>query len=373
MNWMKKNLKQYKVIISGGGTGGHIYPAIAIAQALMRLDDQLEILFVGAEGKMEMEKVPAAGFQIIGLPVSGLERKLSVRNLSFIFKLLSSMKKAKKILNEFKPDAVIGVGGYASGPVLRMANRKKIPTLIQEQNSYAGITNRLLAKRTDKICVAYRGMEKYFPADKIILTGNPVRKELISVDNKKKEGCDFFQLDKSNPVILILGGSLGAKTINESVWQNLEKIAGTNTQFIWQTGSIYFQEAMRHMEGYRANNIKVLEFITRMDLAYASADLVVSRAGAGTISELTVVSKPAVLVPSPNVAEDHQTKNALALVKNEAALMIKNIEARDLLIPAALKLVQNDQEMQKLSQNISRLAIHNSAETIASEVMNLLN
>ncbi len=361
-----------KIIISGGGTGGHIYPAIAIAQALKKKDPGMDILFVGASGKMEMEKIPASGFKIIGLPVTGLKRTLTLKNLGVIVQLIISMIKARKIIRVYKPDVVVGVGGYASGPVLTNAARRKIPTLIQEQNSYAGITNRILGKRSDKICVAYEGMEKFFPAEKIVLTGNPVREELENVDAKRQEGLQYFNLDPEKPVILILGGSLGARTINESVWNSLDLIAGSKSQCLWQTGKLYYEQALEKTADLEAENLKVHEFIQVMDLAYAVADLVVSRAGAGTISELCLVAKPVILVPSPNVAEDHQTKNAEALARQGAAILIKDQDAQQVLIRKALDLVENKGQLADLAHNIGIMAKKKSAEKIADEIFTLM-
>jgi len=366
-------MKQHrKIIISGGGTGGHIYPAIAIAQALKKKDPGMDILFVGASGKMEMEKIPAAGFEIIGLPVTGLKRAFTLKNVGVMINLVLSMIKARNIIRVHKPDVAVGVGGYASGPILTIAARKKIPTLIQEQNSYAGITNKILAKKTDKICVAYEGMEKFFPPDKIILTGNPVREELENIETKREEGLKYFNLDPGLPVILILGGSLGARTINESVWKQLDLIAGSKTQCLWQTGKLYYAQALEKTAALVAENLKVYEFIQVMDLAYAVADLVVSRAGAGTISELCLVAKPAILIPSPNVAEDHQTKNAKALVEKGAAILVKDQDAEQVLIRKALDLVENKNMLTDLARNIGMRAIKNSAAKIADEIITLM-
>jgi len=366
-------MKQHrKIIISGGGTGGHIYPAIAIAQALKKKDPGMNILFVGASGKMEMEKIPAAGFEIIGLPVTGLKRAFTLKNVGVMINLVISMIKARNIIRVHKPDVAVGVGGYASGPILNIAARKKIPTLIQEQNSYAGITNKILAKKTDKICVAYEGMEKFFPPDKIILTGNPVREELENIETKREEGLKYFNLDPGLPVILILGGSLGARTINESVWKHLDLIAGSKTQCLWQTGKLYYAQALGKTAALVAENLKVYEFIQVMDLAYAVADLVVSRAGAGAISELCLVAKPAILIPSPNVAEDHQTKNAEALVEKEAAILVKDQDAEQVLIRKALDLVENKNLLTDLARNIGMMAIKNSAAKIAGEIITLM-
>ncbi len=366
-------MKQHrKIIISGGGTGGHIYPAIAIAQALKKKEPGMDILFVGASGKMEMEKIPAAGFDIIGLPVTGLKRKFVLKNIGVMINLLISMIKARKIIRGYKPDVAVGVGGYASGPILTLAVRKKIPTLIQEQNSYAGITNKILAKKTDKICVAYEGMEKFFPADKIVLTGNPVREELENIEKKREDGLKYFNLDPGLPVVLILGGSLGAQTINESVWKHLDLIAESKIQWLWQTGKLYHTQALEKTAALVAENLKVHEFIQCMDLAYAVADLVVSRAGAGTISELCLVAKPAILIPSPNVAEDHQTKNAKTLVEKGAAILVKDQDANQVLIRKTLDLVDNKNLLKDLSRNIGMMAIKNSAEKIAGEIIALM-
>ncbi len=306
-----------KFIISGGGTGGHVFPALAIAHAIRKKDPGASILFVGALGRMEMERIPAAGFPIIGLPVEGLRRTIGFRNIVVLVKLIISMFKASGIVRSFKPDVVVGVGGYASGPLLRMAALRKIPTVIQEQNSYAGVTNRLLAKKAMKICVAYQGMEKYFPADKIVLTGNPVREELINRSLKKSEACGFFSIPEDKPVVLVLGGSLGARTINESILRQINAIEKENISVLWQTGRLYYERIKKELEPMQLKNIHYFDFINRMDMAYGAADLIISRAGAATISELCLLGKPAILVPSPNVAEDHQTKNAMALVQKQ--------------------------------------------------------
>ena len=325
-----------RIIISGGGTGGHIFPAISIANSIKNADKSAEILFVGAKGKMEMEKVPIAGYKIVGLPVRGFQRKFTLKNFSVIYRLFISMIKAKKILKTFKPDIVVGVGGFASGPILRAAVKKNIPTLIQEQNSYAGVTNRILAKSVDRICVAYDVMERFFPEDKIIKTGNPVRQKLLNSAIKKEDGLLFFELEANKRTILVLGGSLGALTINESIANNLEKIIEAKVQLIWQTGKEYYPKAKELVDKLNNPAIKVKDFISRMELAYTVADVVVSRAGASTVSELTLIKKPAILIPSPNVAEDHQTKNAMALIKNDAAMMIPDKEAREQLVDEAL-------------------------------------
>lgn len=363
--------KNKNIIISGGGTGGHIFPAISIANALNEIDPDINILFVGALGKIEMEKVPAAGYEIIGLPVAGLQRRLTLKNVSFIFKLISSLRKSRKIIKDFKPDAVVGVGGYASGPVLRIANKKGIPTLIQEQNSYAGITNKLLAKKAQKICVAYEGMEKYFPKDKILLTGNPVRQDLLDKIGNREEAIQYFDLDQNKKTILVIGGSLGARTINQSIIKDIDKIGKSEFQLLWQTGKYYFEDAKKVAEETGFGNIKVLDFIKRMDMAYAAADIIISRAGAGTISELCLVGKPVILVPSPNVAEDHQTKNAMSLVKKGAAVMIKDIEAEEKLINEILELIEDTEKQKILSKNIDGMALRDSAKIIAEEVLKL--
>ena len=317
-----------KFIISGGGTGGHIFPAISIANALKKQNPDAEILFVGAIGRMEMERVPAAGYPIEGLPISGLNRKNMLRNVKVFWNLFRSLLLAREIIKRFKPDVVIGVGGYASGPTLRAASAFGVPTLIQEQNSYAGVTNKLLAKKAKRICVAYEGMEKFFPKDKIILTGNPVRQDLFSVSAKTKDAYKFFNFDSAKKTILIVGGSLGARTINQSVIAELKKISESDVQLIWQTGKYYFESAKKAAEPFASPRLLVTDFVSRMDLAYSIADLVISRAGASSISELCLLAKPVILVPSPNVAEDHQTQNALALVRKEAALMIKDVDVK---------------------------------------------
>ena len=363
--------KNKNIIISGGGTGGHIFPAISIANAIKEIEPETNILFVGALGRIEMEKVPAAGYDIIGLPVAGLQRRLTIKNISFIFKLISSLRKSRNIIKDFKPDVVVGVGGYASGPVLRIANKRGIPTVIQEQNSYAGITNKLLAKKAKKICVAYEGMEKYFPKEKIILTGNPVRQDLLEKIGSKEEAIKHFKLEQDKKTILVIGGSLGARTINQSLIGDIEKIGKSEFQLLWQTGKYYFDDAQKVVEESDCKNIKVLDFIIRMDMAYSAADIIISRAGAGTISELCLIEKPVVLVPSPNVAEDHQTKNAMALVNKNAAIMIKDTEAREKLIDSALDLIQNKEQIKILSENIKGMALRDSAKIIAKEVLKL--
>jgi UDP-N-acetylglucosamine--N-acetylmuramyl-(pentapeptide) pyrophosphoryl-undecaprenol N-acetylglucosamine transferase len=366
------NLQRHKrVIISGGGTGGHIFPAISIANALMKADPSTEILFVGAEGRMEMEKVPAAGYKITGLPVAGLYRKLTLKNIGVIVKLLKSLRIARKVITEFKPDVVVGVGGYASGPVLRQAGRMKIPTLIQEQNSYAGVTNKLLAKKASVICVAYDGMEKYFPAEKIIKTGNPVRQNFDNLKDLEKDALEFFGLKEGYPVILILGGSLGAGTINKSLSNNLGLILDSDCQWIWQTGKHYYESVKSQVPESASGHISVNGFINRMDLAFAAADVIISRAGAGTISELCLVGKPVILVPSPNVAEDHQTKNARALSDRDAAVLIPDNQADKLLVIESVKLMADKERRARLSENIRKMADRDADVRIAEEIFKL--
>ena len=359
----------YRVIISGGGTGGHIFPAIAIADALREIEPSIEILFVGAEGKMEMEKVPAAGYRIEGLPVAGLQRRLTLKNLSVPFKLIRSIRRAGEILRTFKPDAVAGVGGYASAPVLWKASRMKIPILIQEQNSCAGITNKILGRRASVICTAYEGMDRFFPSDKIILTGNPVRKDLQDINKLRAEAMDFFGLDPEKQTLLVVGGSLGARTLNESVESGLSAVKQSGVQLLWQTGKFYFEHAQQASASFE--NIRTMDFIRRMDYAFAAADLIVSRAGAGTISELCLVGKPAILVPSPNVSEDHQTKNALALSQKSAAVMITDADARSSLIREALSLLNSEGKKISLSENIQQHALPHADEIIAKNIIAL--
>lgn len=365
--------KNIRIIISGGGTGGHIFPAVSIAGALKKKYPGTEILFVGAEGRMEMQRVPAEGYSIVGLPICGLDRKNPLKNITVLLKFIKSLWKARKIIKDFKPHAAVGVGGYASGPTLKTAALMGIPTLIQEQNSYAGVTNKMLAKGAERICVAYEGMERFFPKEKIILTGNPIRQGLADNQTTREEGIRAFGLDPNKRTILIIGGSLGARTMNESVLQKLDMIKQTDdVQFIWQTGKFYHQEIQEQLKNHgELPMLYVTDFISRMDEAYAAADLVISRAGAGSISEFCVLKKPVILVPSPNVAEDHQTQNALALVKKEAALYIKDVEAPETLIPQAIATVTDEALLEKLSLNIVQLAYTNSAEIIADEVYKL--
>jgi UDP-N-acetylglucosamine--N-acetylmuramyl-(pentapeptide) pyrophosphoryl-undecaprenol N-acetylglucosamine transferase len=363
--------KHKRVIISGGGTGGHIFPAISIANALRKIDPEIDILFVGAEGRMEMEKIPAAGYRIIGLPVAGLFRSLTLKNFKVIIKLFKSLRLAKKVIKDFAPDVVVGVGGYASGPVLRQAGRMGIPTLIQEQNSYAGVTNKLLAKRASSICVAYDGMEKYFPADKIIKTGNPVRQNFDNLKSIEDEALSFFNLKKKFPVVLVLGGSLGAGSINKGLSENINKLKDSDCQWLWQTGKHYFENVKALVSVSMTENISVHGFINRMDYAYAAADIILSRAGAGTISELCLVGKPVILIPSPNVAEDHQTKNAKALSDKNAALLITDNEAIRTLVDEAVALVSDQKRRNILSENIRKMADRDADIRIAEEVLKI--
>ncbi len=365
-------MKKLNIIISGGGTGGHIFPAVSIANAIKKQHPEADILFVGAEGRMEMQRVPAAGYPIKGLPVAGFNRKNLLANIPVLWKLLKSQFMAYRIIKDFKPMVAVGVGGYASGPTLKMAQKMGIPTLIQEQNSYAGVTNKLLAKNAKKICVAYDGMEKFFPANLILKTGNPVRQGLLESNINKEDAVKAFGLDPNKRTILLIGGSLGARTINESVLNHLDLIRQSNAQFILQTGKYYSQEIQAQLKNEKnLEMLHVTDFISNMDAAYAAADLVISRAGAGSISEFCLLKKPVILVPSPNVAEDHQTKNALALVNKDAALYVKDTEAKDSLIKLAIEIVNRPERLQTLSKNIATLAYENSADIIAQEVYKL--
>lgn len=366
---MKKNPK---IIISGGGTGGHIFPAIAIANALKAKLPESEILFVGAEGRMEMERVPTAGYKIVGLPIMGFDRKNMWKNVKVILHLIKSLLKARKVVKDFKPDVAVGVGGYASGPTLRAANWAGVPTVIQEQNSYAGVTNKLLAKKAARICVAYEGMERFFPGESIILTGNPVRQDLTAGLDKKDEAYSFFGFSPKKKTILIVGGSLGARTVNQSVMAFLKEISESGIQVIWQTGKFYIEDARKAAEPFISKELVVTDFVSRMDLAYAIADLVISRAGASSISELCLLKKPVILVPSPNVSEDHQTQNALALSTKDAAIMITDTESKQKLIPEALKLINDDGKLASLAKNIEKLAQYDSANRIADEIVKLI-
>lgn len=361
-----------RVLISGGGTGGHVYPAIALANAIKDKDPSAEILFVGAQGKLEMKKVPAAGYFIKGLWISGFQRKLSFRNLSFPFKLASSLYRGRKIIMDYKPDVVVGVGGYASGPILQVASMMKIPTLIQEQNSYPGITNKILAKKVNKICVAYDGMERFFPSEKIIFTGNPVRRDLYDIQINREEAKASFGIDNDHKTVLIFGGSLGARRINESVEGAIDMIKRhSEINYIWQVGKMYFDEYSCGVVA-ALPNITVLSFIERMDYAYAAADAVVCRAGALTISEIALINKPAVLIPSPHVAEDHQTKNAMALVNNDAALMVPNAEAKEKMIPTILELLSDEKLQQYLVCNLKKMGRPDATSEIVGEIFKLV-
>lgn len=376
-------MKETRVIVSGGGTGGHIFPAISIANSIRQLRPEAKILFVGAEGRMEMQRVPDAGYEIIGLPVAGFDRKRLWRNVSVLIKLIRSQWKARKIIKKFKPQVAVGVGGYASGPTLKMAATMGIPTLIQEQNSYAGVTNKLLAKQAKKICVAYEGMNRFFPQEKIILTGNPVRQTLVTEQVSREDAAKHFGLDPNRKTVLIIGGSLGARTLNETMIANLNMIqAHPEVQFIWQVGKIYIDQVKEALRAYSGElvcnshiatmpNLYVNDFIKHMEYAYGIADLVVSRAGAGSISEFCLLGKPVILVPSPNVAEDHQTQNALALVRRDAALYVKDVEAKEQLVELAIETVKDNDKLQALSRNILEMALPDSAEIIAKEVLRL--
>jgi len=364
--------KKIKIIISGGGTGGHIFPAIAIANALKNKVPDIDILFVGAKGRMEMEKVPANGYPIIGLWISGFQRRLTIDNLLFPLKVIVSLYKSGKIIKKFKPDAVVGFGGYASGPMLRSAAKKSIPTAIWEGNSFAGITNKLLAKSTDKIFVAFEGMERFFPKEKIVISGNPIRQEITQLDGKRAEALRTFGLSDDKKTLLVIGGSLGALTINESVQKNLELFKKNNLQVIWQTGKNYYGIAKDIVKPFNDNGINAYDFISRMDLAYAVADMVISRAGAIAISELCSVGKPIILIPSPNVAEDHQTKNAMTLVNKKAAILVKDADARQEIGSIVIDLLNNVMEQQLLKENIKKFAFKDSADNIAGEILKLI-
>ena len=366
-------MEELRIIISGGGTGGHIFPAVSIANAIKQIRPDAKILFVGAEGRMEMTRVPAAGYEIKGLPVCGLIRPLySLKNIGVMCDFFKSKRIVKGIIKDFKPQAVVGVGGYASSPTLNAAYSLGIPCLIQEQNSFAGVTNKSLGKKAEKICVAYEGMERFFPKDRIVLTGNPVRQNLLHVEASKAECAAAFEMNIDRPIILLVGGSLGARTLNESVLNNLEQIANAPVQFIWQTGSYYKQHIEDELKAKgKPANLYVTDFVSRMDQAYKAADLVISRAGASSISELCLLGKPSILVPSPNVAEDHQTHNAMALVDKQAALYVKDAEAREKLIPLALQTVADTSLLQQLGQNALTMAYPDSAEAIAEMVLKL--
>lgn len=364
-------MRATRIIISGGGTGGHIFPAISIANALRRMEPGCEILFVGALGRMEMEKVPAAGYKIVGLNISGIQRGSLMKNLTLPGKLFSSMSKAMQLIKDFRPDVVVGVGGYASGPILFAASLKGVPYLIQEQNSYAGITNKWLGKKAAKVCVAFDHMDQFFPAQAILKTGNPVRKEVVDIANKHYAGAEMLSLDPLKKTILVTGGSLGAGTLNKSIEKHLPELIKEDVQLVWQTGKFYYNGIIERLGLNYHPNVRILEFLNKMDMAYAAADLVVSRAGAGTIAELCLVKKPVILVPSPNVAEDHQTKNALALVQNNAAVMIADRSAEDTLVKEALSLLKDRNRSTALAENIAKMALPEADDLIAREVMKL--
>lgn len=364
---MKTN---FRFLISGGGTGGHIFPAVSIANALREMHPSCEILFVGALGRMEMERVPAAGYDIVGLPVQGFNRKNLFRNIPILWNLMKSMRKVRQVIKDFRPDVAIGVGGYASGAAMKVAAQMGIPVLLQEQNGFAGVTNKLLKNDAAKICVAYEGMERFFPAEKIILTGNPIRQNLTQ--GNREEAYAHFSLSKEKKTLLIIGGSLGARTINNSVNTHLQLLAESGVQVIWQTGKFYIDDCKKEAEKIANPNLIVTDFVSRMDLAYAAADLVISRAGASSISELCLLGKPSVLVPSPNVAEDHQTHNAMALVRKNAAVLVKDADAENDLIATALALLSDAEKLEELSANVQTLAERDSARRIADEVMRLV-
>lgn len=364
--------RNINVLISGGGTGGHVFPAIAIAQAIQKIHPKSNFLFIGAQDKMEMEKVPAAGFQIKGLWISGFQRSLSVKNLLFPFKLISSLCKAGNIIKTFKPDVVVGVGGFASGPTLYMASRRKVPALIQEQNSYPGVTNKLLAKKAKTICVAYPDMDRFFPENKIIESGNPIRKHIIQIEGKREQALQHFGLSSDKKTILLVGGSLGARAINQALLAHFDLWAKADFQLIWQTGITGIEDAKKQIAEYHSENIKAHQFISEMDLAYAAADLVISRAGAIAISELSATAKACVFIPLPSAAEDHQTKNAQSLVDKNAAILIPNNEATDTLFDVCKKLLQNEQELALLRKNIVQFAKPNADIEIAHEVLKLI-
>lgn len=366
--------KQLRIIVSGGGTGGHIFPAISIANAIKEKRPDAQILFVGALGRMEMQRVPAASYEIKGLPICGFDRKHLLKNISVLFRIWKSQRMAKKIIKDFKPMAAVGVGGYASGPTLNVCAKRGIPCLIQEQNSYAGVTNKLLAKKAAKICVAYEGMDRFFPADKIIMTGNPVRQNVVNCKVSTEEAREAFHLDPKRKTILLVGGSLGARTINESVRQHFDLIKqeANEVQFIWQTGKYYNEEMKKALADYGPlPNLVQTDFISDMGAAYKAADLVISRAGASSISEFCLIGKPVILVPSPNVAEDHQTKNAMALVNKDAAVFVKDAEAPQVLLKEAIEIVKNDAKLASLSDHILKMGKSNSASVIADEVIKL--
>ena len=363
---------ELRVIISGGGTGGHIFPAVSIANAIKAKHPEAKILFVGAEGRMEMQRVPAAGYEIKGLPIKGFNRAHKLKNVAVLWDLFKSLRLARKIIGQFQPMVAVGVGGYASGATLYECAKMGIPCLIQEQNSYAGVTNKLLAKRVQKICVAYEGMERFFPADKLIMTGNPVRQNVLDSPLSVEEARKAFGLEPDKKTILIVGGSLGARTMNESIQQHLDLVKDSGLQFIWQTGKYYNAKIMEFMKGKELPNLKILDFVSDMGAAYKAADLVISRAGASSISEFQLIGKPVILVPSPNVAEDHQRKNAMALVNRHAALYVEDAEAPDKLLKLAIETVNDDAELKALAENVRKMGLKNAADVIADEVLKLI-
>lgn len=358
------NMKINKAVISGGGTGGHIFPAIAIADELKSRNPNIDILFIGANGKMEMEKVPEAGYRIVGLDIRGLQRKLTLSNFALPFRIIKSLLKARKTIKEFNPDVAIGVGGYASGPALKAATMLGIPSLLQEQNSFAGKTNKILAKKVQKICVAYDQMERFFPSEKIVLTGNPTREKMVDIKGKAEEAYSFFGLNPNKKTILIIGGSLGAKTLNESMKLGYEELDKNGYQVLWQCGKIYHDNLCNEISDQLPESVKLMMFIQRMDLAYSCADIIISRAGAISVSELCIIGKPTVLVPSPNVAEDHQTKNAMALVNKNAAVLVKDVDAKESLIQETLSLLNDTDRINELRNNIQALATPNATAHI---------
>ncbi|MFZ5971026.1 MAG: undecaprenyldiphospho-muramoylpentapeptide beta-N-acetylglucosaminyltransferase [Bacteroidota bacterium] len=367
-----KNGKPYRLIISGGGTGGHIFPALAIANAFKERHPDAEILFVGAKGKMEMTRVPEAGYRIVGLWISGLQRKLTWANFLFPLKLIASYFKAQRIVKKFKPNAVVGTGGYASGPIMLAATKNKIPAIIQEQNSYAGLTNKQVAEKAQRICVAYAGMEKYFPKEKVVLTGNPVRKDILNLDTKREQALNQYGFSASHRTLLVLGGSLGARTINTSLVEGINKLIDAGVQVVWQTGRGYYDQVKESVASKDLRKVRIYDFVKRMDMAYAAADVVVARAGALSISELCLAKKPAILVPSPNVAEDHQTKNAMALVKENAAILVKDADAQEQLVNEALALLFDEARCKRLSENIAKMGRPNAATDIVQEIEKLI-
>jgi len=360
--------KDLRIILSGGGTGGHIYPAIAIADEVKRRYPDAKIKFVGAQDKMEMEKVPQAGYEIEGLWISGLQRKLTLKNLMFPFKLMSSISKSRRIIKDFRPDVAVGTGGFASGPLLHVANKQEIPTLLQEQNSFPGITNKILAKRANIICAAYDEVKRFFPQEKVKKTGNPVRQDLLNIDIKREEAQKFFNLDAGKKTVLVLGGSLGARRVNQLIAEHADRLKAEDIQLIWQCGKLYYEEYKTYTEG----TVQVHQFLNKMDLAYAAADVIISRAGAGSVSELCIVGKPVIFIPSPNVAEDHQTKNAMAVTKNNAAITMAETELDDKFENTFFDLLKNESKQKELGENIKKMALPNATSSIVDEIEKLI-